>query len=196
MALTEKPIKTNYYPVTTPWEHVLLKEKMPYLQRLNDTIFALDNRVQKVVASLTDNTSHILFCNSEGVQYYDYRPMVALSAMCIMEENGRIENSYASRSYRKGFEFLTDEVIDVVAREAVESTAILFKAVKPKGGEMPVVMGAGGSGILLHEAIGHAFEADFNRKNISIFSDQLNKKSVTNTSMWWTMERLCSIGVP
>lgn len=176
VALTEKPIKTNYYPVTTPWEHVLLKEKMPYLQRLNDMIFALDNRVQKVVASLTDNTSHILFCNSEGVQYYDYRPMVALSAMCIMEENGRIENSYASRSYRKGFEFLTDEVIDVVAREAVESTAILFKAVKPKGGEMPVVMGAGGSGILLHEAIGHAFEADFNRKNISIFSDQLNKK--------------------
>lgn len=176
VALTEKPVKTNFYTVCTTWEGLLLKEKMPYLQRLNDKIFAADKRVQKVTASLTDDTSHILFCNSEGVTYYDYRPMVTMSAFCIMEENGKIENNYASRAYRKGSEFLTNDVVDVIAREAVDNTAKLFKAVKPKGGEMPVVMAAGGSGILLHEAIGHAFEADFNRKNISIFSDQLNKK--------------------
>lgn len=174
--LTERPIKTNFYPVTTRWEEVLLKDKMPYLQKLNDKVFSLDKRVTKVSASLTDSTSHILFCNSEGVAYYDYRPMTTLGAVCIMEENGKIENAYSARAYRKGFEFLNDEVIDTIAREAVDGTSILFKAVKPKGGEMPVVMGAGGSGILLHEAIGHAFEADFNRKNISIFSDQLNKK--------------------
>ena len=174
--LTEKPIKSNYYAISTPWEGVVLKEKTPYLQKLNDKIFSLDKRVQKVSASLSDSTSHILFCNSEGVSYYDYRPMVTLSAVCIMEENGRFENSYAAKAYRKGFEFLSDDTIDIIAREAVENTAILFKAIKPKGGEMPVVMGSGGSGILLHEAIGHAFEADFNRKNISIFSEQLNKK--------------------
>jgi TldD protein len=57
----------------------------------------------------------------------------------------------------------------------VKKAAIMFEAVKPKGGELPVVMAAGGSGILLHEAIGHAFEADFNRKNVSIFSDKLGK---------------------
>lgn len=176
VSLAERPLKTNYYAISTPWEGVVLKEKIPYLQKLNDKIFALDKRVQKVSASLNDNTSHILFCNSEGVSYYDYRPMVTLSAVCIMEENGRFENSYSARAYRKGFEFLSDDMIDVVAREAVENTSILFKAIKPKGGEMPVVMGSGGSGILLHEAIGHAFEADFNRKNISIFSEQLNKK--------------------
>lgn len=174
--LSEKPVTKNYYAIATPWDHVLLKDKMPYLQKLNDRIFASDNRVQKVSASLSDSTSHILFCNSEGVVYYDYRPMVSLGATCVMEENGKIENGYAARSYRQGFEFLTDDMVDTIAREAVANTAILFKAVKPKGGEMPVVMGAGGSGILLHEAIGHAFEADFNRKNISIFSDQLNKK--------------------
>lgn len=176
VALTEKSIKTNFYTVSTPWDNLLLKDKMPYLQRLNDRIFDADKRVQKVSASLTDNTSHILFCNSEGVTFYDYRPMATLSAVCIMEENGKIENNYASRAYRKGADFLTNELVDIVAREAVENTAKLFQAVKPKGGEMPVVMGAGGSGILLHEAIGHAFEADFNRKNISIFSDQLHKK--------------------
>ncbi|HBL34357.1 MAG TPA: peptidase U62 [Porphyromonadaceae bacterium] len=175
-ALTEKPLKKNYYTVSTRWEEVLLKDKTPYLQRLNEKVFALDKRVQKVSASLSDSTTHILFCNSEGVSYYDYRPMSSLSALCIMQENGRTESNYASRAYRKGFEFLTDELTDVIAREAVEKTALLFKAVKPKGGEMPVVMGAGGSGILLHEAIGHAFEADFNRKNVSIFAGQLHKK--------------------
>ena len=108
--------------------------------------------------------------------YYDYRPMCSLAAICIMEKDGRVENAYASRSYRMGTDFLNDALIETLAKEAVDKTSILFQAVKPKGGEMPVVMGAGGSGILLHEAIGHAFEADFNRKKTSIFSDLLNKK--------------------
>ena len=98
--------------------------------------------------------------------------MVTLGAVCIMEEDGKTENGYAARAYRRGFDFLSDEVVDVIAREAVDQTSLLFKAIKPKGGEMPVVMGAGGSGILLHEAIGHTFEADFNRKNVSIFADR------------------------
>ena len=174
--LTEELIVNNFYGVQTPWDEIAVKEKTPYLQKLNDQIFALDKRVHKVMASLGDTTSHILFCNSEGQMYYDYRPMVTLGAVCIMEDNGKIENSYAARAFRMGAEFLTDEIIAEVAKEAVEKTSILFQAVKPKGGEMPVVMGAGGSGILLHEAIGHAFEADFNRKNTSIFSDLLNKK--------------------
>lgn len=174
--LTEQTLTKNYYAIAQPWEEVILKDKMPYLQKLNDKIFALDGRVQKVSASISDETSHILFCNSEGNIYYDYRPMVSVSAVCIMQEGEKIENAHAARSYRKGFEFLNDDLVDIIAHEAVDNTAILFNAVKPKGGEMPVVMGAGGSGILLHEAIGHAFEADFNRKNISIFSDQLGKK--------------------
>ena len=176
VGLTEKTITKSRYAVTEPWEDVSVKAKIPYLEKLNEKIFSLDNRVRKVQASLSDSTSHVLFCNSEGVSYYDYRPMVSFMAVCIMEENGKMENGYAGPSYRKGFEFMTDDIVDIIAREAVDKTAILFKAVKPKGGEMPVVMGAGGSGILLHEAIGHAFEADFNRKRTSIFCDLLGKK--------------------
>ena len=176
VAFQEKRMEKSRYVVTTPWEEVQLKAKMPYLQKLNDKIFSLDKRVRKVQASLGDTTTHVLFCNSEGVTYYDYRPMVTLGAVCIMEENGQMENSYAARAYRKGFEFLNEDLINILAREAVDNTAVLFKAVKPKGGEMPVVMAAGGSGILLHEAIGHAFEADFNRKRTSIFCDLLGKK--------------------
>ena len=176
VGLVEKTLAHSRYAVTEPWEEVNLKRKIPYLEKLNERIFALDSRVRKVQAFLQDTTSHVLFCNSEGVCYYDYRPMASLGAVCIMEEEGKTENNYSARAYRRGFEFVTDDLIEVLAHEVVERTAILFKAVKPKGGEMPVVMGAGGSGILLHEAIGHAFEADFNRKNVSIFSDQLNKK--------------------
>ena len=131
VGLKEKVLKDNRYAVVTPWEEVSLKAKIPYLQKLNDKIFSLDSRVKKVQASLNDSTTHVLFCNSEGVSYYDYRPMVSYSAFCIMEENGRTENNYASRSYRKGFEFMTDDLVDMLAREAVDKTALLFKAVKP-----------------------------------------------------------------
>ena len=139
-ALTEKTIAKNRYVVTDPWEDVSVKAKIPYLEKLDEKVFSLDKRVRKVQAMLSDNTSHVLFCNSEGVCYYDYRPMVSFVAVCIMEEDGKMENGFASRSYRKGFEFMTDDIVEVIAREVVDNTAILFKAVKPKGGEMPVVM--------------------------------------------------------
>lgn len=174
--LTEKELKKNYYSIASTWEEVSLKDKMPYLQKLNDRIFALDKRVHKVQVKQKDITSHIFFCNSEGVMFYDYRPLVSLGAMCIMEEDGKTENDYASRAYRRGFDFLSDEVVEVIAREVVDRTSFLFKATKPKGGEMPVVVGGGESGILLHEAVGHTLEADLILNDISIFADQLNKK--------------------
>ncbi|MDR1454850.1 MAG: TldD/PmbA family protein [Tannerella sp.] len=173
--LTERAPAHDLYPVRTAWDEVAVKDKMPWLQQLNDRIFALDSRVARVIAGLGDTTSHIFFCNSAGEMCYDYRPMARLHAQCIMAEGSRVENNYAGRSFRMGAEFLTDGLVNALAAEVVDRTAILFRSVKPRGGEMPVVMGAGGSGILLHEAIGHAFEADFNRKNTSIFSDKLNR---------------------
>ncbi|MDR1814652.1 MAG: TldD/PmbA family protein [Tannerella sp.] len=174
--ITETTINGSLYKVKTAWEDVAVNCKMPYIQAINDKLFAADSRVVKVSAWLNDTTSHILFCNSEGQSYYDYRPMVVIGALCIMHDNGRMESNSSTRAFRMGAEFLTDSMIDALVGETVDKTAILFSAVKPKGGEMPVVMGAGGSGILLHEAIGHAFEADFNRKNTSIFANKLHKK--------------------
>lgn len=166
----------NYYKVEKPWLDVSVADKKSFVQKLNDRIFELDKRVIKAMVSLSDSTSYILFFNSEGVLTWDYRPMCVMYGSCTMEHNGKLENGHSSRAYRKGFEFLSDEIIETLAQEAVAQTSLMFEAIKPKGGEMPVVMGAGSSGILLHEAIGHTFEADFNRKNISIFSDQLGKQ--------------------
>jgi TldD protein len=166
----------NYYKITKKWDDVSVKDKVPFVQKVNDRVFELDEKVTKVNAFMSDETSFVLFYNTEGLLTYDYRPMVRFGAVCIMEKDGQIENAYSARSYRKGFEFLNDALIEEIAKEAVDKTNILFNATKPKAGEMPVVLGAGGSGILLHEAIGHTFEADFNRKGTSIFSDKLNKK--------------------
>ncbi|MGB4292940.1 MAG: TldD/PmbA family protein [Bacteroidales bacterium] len=166
----------DYYPVKVSWEDTSVKEKIPFLQKVNDRIFELDKRVTKVNATIGDTTSYILFFNSEGRLVWDYRPMVFMYVTCIMEKDGRIENFTSSRSSRQGYEFLTEELIETIANEAIGKTSLLFEAVKPKAGEMEVVMSAGESGILLHEAIGHAFEADFNRKKTSIFSDKMGKK--------------------
>jgi TldD protein len=170
----------NYYKIINRWDDVSVKDKVPFVQKINDKVFSLDSKVIKVNAFLSDETSQVLFFSSEGLLTYDYRPMVSFGSVCIMQQNGRTENSYSARSYRKGYEWLTDGLIDELAEEVVERTNILFEAVRPKGGEMPVVMGAGGSGILLHEAIGHTFEADFNRKGTSVFSDKMGKKVAEN----------------
>ncbi|MGM0621231.1 MAG: metallopeptidase TldD-related protein [Bacteroidota bacterium] len=169
-------IPSNYYKISRKWEDVSVKDKVPFVQKINDKVFGLDEKVIKVNAFLNDESSYVMFYNSEGRLTYDYRPMISFGAVCIMEKDGQVENAYSARSFRKGFEWLTDDLVDELAREAVDRTNILFEATKPKAGEMPVVMGAGGSGILLHEAIGHTFEADFNRKGTSIFSDKMGKK--------------------
>lgn len=170
----------NYYSVKTSWEDTSIKQKIPFIQRMNDNVFAADKRVTKLNAGLGDTSSYILFYNSDGQLAWDYRPMAQLYGVCVMEENGRIENAFVGRSFRMGYEVLTNDLVDEISKEVVARTASMFDAIKPKAGEMEVVVGAGESGILLHEAMGHAFEADFNRKNLSIFSDKMGKKIAEN----------------
>ena len=165
----------SLYKVNEPWETTVISQKIPFLKELNDLIFEADSRVNKVMARISDSNSSILYYNSEGTLASDIRPMFSLVATCIMEKNGRVENGSASRSFRAGFEFLTKSLVNEIAQDVIKRTSFLFEAIQPKGGEMPVVMGSGSSGILLHEAIGHAFEADFNRQGTSIFADKLGK---------------------
>jgi TldD protein len=177
--LTEhKP--ADYYRIKTPWEQVEIDEKIPYLQRINEKIFQLDKRVIKSKISFNNSTTYILFANSEGRITYDYQPMGQISVSCIAEQNGQREQNSFNLSGRRGIEFFTDENVERLAKEAVESTVSLFEAGKPEAGEMEVVLSAGSSGILLHEAIGHGMEADFNRKEISIFSDKIGKPVAEN----------------
>lgn len=165
----------DYHPVKTPWETVSINQKIPFLQKINKKIFKLDKRILKTRISFTDETSYVLIATSDGKVACDYRPAVTVSVRVSAEQKGRREENYYSLSGRKGLEILTPENVNRLAKIPVERTIRLFDAVKPGAGEMEVVLAAGSSGILLHEAIGHGMEADFNRKNISIFSDKIGK---------------------
>lgn len=181
-----KPIKLklrntpDYYPIKTPWEQISIDKKIPYLQQINDKVFSEDSRVIKSNIWFSNETSYILEATSEGIVAYDYQPMGAISVSVTAEQNGKREQNYFDLSGRRGIEFFTPENINRLAKEPVIRTVALFDAVKPEAGEMEVVLAAGSSGILLHEAIGHGMEADFNRKNISIFSDKIDKPVAEN----------------
>jgi TldD protein len=165
----------DYYPIKTPWEEIGIATKIPYLQKINEKVFNEDKRIIKSNIWFGDETRYILVANSDGMIQYDYQPMGQISVSCNAEQDGKREQNYFDLSGRRGIEFFTPENIDRLAKEAVRRTVELFEAVKPDAGEMPVILAAGSSGILLHEAIGHGMEADFNRKNISIFSDKIDK---------------------
>lgn len=171
---SSKYIQTpSYYSTKQPWIDVTIERKKTFLDLANKLVFERDKRVVKATIALMESSSRVLIYNSLGEISSDVRPMVTMFVRCVMEQDGQIESGSSSRSFRMGAEFLTNELIETIVNEALEQTSRLFGAKRPKGGEMPVVMAAGESGILLHEAIGHAFEADFNRKKTSIFSEQL-----------------------
>lgn len=176
-----KPVKiSNYYPILTHWEDVEVQQRIGLVQTVNDQIFDYDPRVISANIYLSDDEKYILIATSEGVIAEDYQPMTRMGAYVVAEENGKKENNGFNYSQRTDVNFYTPERLTRLAKEAVDRTTKLFNAVNAPAGEMPVVLAAGSSGILLHEAIGHGMEADFNRKNVSIYSDKIGKKVAEN----------------
>ena len=165
----------NRYPVVQRWEDVRPAQKLPLLNDLNARAFAADARVRKVTVQFRDEAGAVLVADSQGRIVEDVQPMTLLLLTVVAEDGGRREQGYYNVAGRAGLEFYSPDRLDRVVREAVARTTILFEAVPSPAGELPVVLGAGSSGILLHEAIGHGMEADFNRKNVSIYSDKIGK---------------------
>ncbi len=166
----------DMYPVQEDWRHKSASAFVPFLKSLEQKVFAKDSRIVKVIARLSDSVSDVMMYNSLGELTFDTRPMGSVTVTAIFQQGGKTENKSASRSFRTGAELISDALTDELAEEAVKGIDERFDAIRPKGGQMSVVMGAGASGILLHEAMGHAFEADFNRKGQSIFSDKMGKQ--------------------
>ena len=168
--------KLDVYPVKEDWRLQSPDRFLPFLKDLEKEIFAKDNRIVKVIARMSDSVSDVMMYNSLGELTYETRPMGSVSVTAVFQQGDKTENRTASRSYRTGAELIGNELIAELTEEAVRGIDARFEARRPKGGSMSVVMGAGASGILLHEAMGHAFEADFNRKGQSIFSDKLGER--------------------
>ena len=166
----------NHYPVLLDWNSADCGEFAPFLKRIEAGIRSRESRTLKVIGMLSWSMSEILMYNSLGELTSDSRPLGSISVQVIFRQGERIETTNVSRSLRAGAEMICDEVAEDLISRAVRNVDQLFEARRPKGGQMPVVMGAGASGILLHEAMGHAFEADFNRKGQSVFAGKMGSR--------------------
>jgi TldD protein len=170
-----RPRAPNYYPLSRAYSDVMLSEKLPKLQELNRECFNRSSAVVKVSAFLFDNEKHILIARSDGQMLEDTRPLVGLGHTTRVERGQRREESWASFGGRFDIERLDSERMASLAHEGVDRAVCMLDAVQGPAGEMPVVLGPGRSGALLHEAIGHGMEADCNRQRISTFSTMLGK---------------------
>ncbi len=166
----------NYYPLKKLLTDVPLAAKLPLVQGINDRCFALSPLVIKVNASFHDQQKRILVVTADGAKAEDLQPRDYLTAFVIAEKGGRKEQASWNLGGRRDFSYFTPAAVEAIASKAVGDAVRLFDAVQPPAGEMPVVLAPGVTGILLHEAIGHGMEADFNRKNTSIFSTMIGKQ--------------------
>jgi TldD protein len=167
--------KPERYRVARPWEDVRAEEKKALLSSLNERVLGADARIKKASLGISDESGAVLLADSLGRLVEDLQPMTSLWVQCVAEHGGRRESNGYNVAGRNGIELYDKDRLSRVVSEAVARTVVLFEAVQPSAGEMPVVMAAGSSGILLHEAIGHGMEADFNRKNVSIYSDKIGR---------------------
>jgi TldD protein len=166
----------DHYPLKTLLTSVPLESKLPLVQSVNDKCFSLSPLVVKVNAQFHDEQKRILVVTSDGIRAEDLLPRNYLYASAVAEKDGRRERAAWNLGGRWDFSFYTPEVVDEVAATAVHHAVALFDAVQPPAGEMPVVLGPGVTAVLLHEAIGHGMEADFNRKKMSTYSTMIGKK--------------------
>lgn len=168
-----QPKELDLYPQQTDWRQTGAGDFLPFLKDIERLVRAKDLRVVKVIARLSNSVSEVMMYNSLGELTCDSRPMGSVTVSAVFRKGGMTVDKSASRSFRMGAELIGPQLAQELAEEVTRGTDARFEAQRPKGGRMSVVMGAGASGILLHEAMGHAFEADFNRKGQSVFSDKM-----------------------
>ncbi len=150
--------------------------KVKLLERLEGFARALDPRVMQVMASLAGEYEVILVAGSDGRLAADIRPLVRCSVSVIVEENGKREQGGSGGGGRFDFGYFDDEILQRYAKEAVHQAITNLHADPAPAGQMTVVLASGWPGILLHEAVGHGLEGDFNRKGSSAFSGRLGQR--------------------
>jgi len=150
--------------------------KVKLLERLEAMARAEDPRVREVMASLVGSWEVVMVARSDGHLAADVRPLVRVSVTVIMEENGRREQGSGGGGGRYDYSYFSDEVLTGFARAAVHQARVNLGAGPAPAGLMTVVLGNGWPGILLHEAIGHGLEGDFNRKESSAFAGRIGQQ--------------------
>ncbi len=168
---------TPLYPTINPLVSLSDEDKVALLRRLDTEARKADSRVTEVIASLAASHEVVLVVASDGTFAADIRPLVRVGVHVIVEQNGRKEQASAGGGGRGSYgDFFTDAELVEYAQEAVRQARVNLEAVSAPAGSMPVVLGPGWPGVLLHEAVGHGLEGDFNRKGSSAFSGRLGEQ--------------------
>ncbi|MGC6537590.1 MAG: metalloprotease TldD [Candidatus Puniceispirillaceae bacterium] len=179
-AQPNEPLYTSENPLAaTPFE-----KKVEILQKIDAAARARDSRVRQVSASLATSWQAVQIIRAGGSRFADIRPLVRLNVSVVVEENGRMESGSSGTGGRMLLSsFLEEDVWQAEIDEALRLACLGLDSIAAPAGEMPVVLGPGWPGVMLHEAVGHGLEGDFNRKGTSIFSgrvgDQVASKGVT-----------------
>ena len=167
----------SLYAAIDPISSLSDEEKVSLLQRVDQVARAQDRRVQEVNVRISGNHETMLVMASDGTLAADIRPLVRFDVSVIVEHNGRRERGNAGGGGRRSLDSLAEgEWTDNLAKEAVRMALVNLEAVDAPAGPMPVVLGPGWPGVLLHEAVGHGLEGDFNRKGSSAFSNRVGEQ--------------------
>ena len=173
----QRSTAATLYPMSDPTTSIDDAEKTALLLEIDAATRALDKRVEQVIVSLSSSQDLVLVAASDGTMAADVRPLIRLNVSVILEQDGEREQGYAGGGARADLHyFVGSELPFDFAREAVRQAVVQLEAQPAPAGSMPVVLGSGWPGILLHEAVGHGLEGDFNRKGVSAFTGKVGQK--------------------
>jgi TldD protein len=167
----------DLYPVVDDALHRPLRERVDLLERVDAAARAVDPRITNVLASLAVEDKIVVIANSAGELVADRQPLVRLSITCLAEDGGKRQQGTSGGGGRVGLSFFTDDERAVaLAREAARRAIVNLDAVDAPAGPQVVVIGPGWPGVLLHEAVGHGLEGDFNRRGTSAFAGRIGER--------------------
>jgi TldD protein len=177
VAIESRPARHQLYQPVNPLDSLTREEKISLLHDVEQEARHQDERVRQVIVSLVGAQDIVLVAASDGTMKGDVRPLVRMNVHVIVEQGGRREQSSAGGGGRTRLDYFTEQQRGKqLAREAVRQALVNLEAVDAPAGQMPVVLGPGWPGVLLHEAVGHGLEGDFNRKGTSTFSGRLGEQ--------------------
>ncbi len=163
------------YHIDKPSIEIPSAEKLSIIHRADEAARAYDPSITRVNVSFVEEVKHVLVATSDGRLSADFQPMLRFNVQCLSEVGSSRQTAVDGGGGRLGMEYFVEHPPEAVAREAARQAVTLQKGVEAPAGYIPVVLGAGESGILLHEAVGHGLEADFNRKKTSNYSDRIGQ---------------------
>src|SRR5215468_8610875 len=166
----------DLYPIAQLIDDEPLPRKIELLNRIDRKSRAFDPRIREAQVSLADEFKVVMVATSEGKLIGDAQPLARMRVMCIADDDGNLQSGYSGGGGRVGMDFFSDRQLDHYADEAARQAIVQLEAQEAPAGSMEVVLGTGWTGVLLHEAVGHGLEADFNRKGMSPFSGMMGQK--------------------